>query len=104
MHNNKYAETVDKIKAPEGAVENALETARNYEAVGVRSAAAKAASAKRTVRKRKVFRYAVAAVLALAVALGAILGPGLFGKKADKKRKLYNGMIKCDLFQYGLKK
>jgi putative N6-adenine-specific DNA methylase len=24
----------------------------------------------------------------------------LFGKKADKKRKLYNGMIKCDLFQY----
>lgn len=25
-----------------------------------------------------------------------------FGKKADKKRKLYNGMIKCDLFMYGL--
>lgn len=24
----------------------------------------------------------------------------LFGKKADKKRKLYNGMIKCDLYQY----
>lgn len=24
-----------------------------------------------------------------------------FGKTADKKRKLYNGMIKCDLFQYG---
>ena len=24
-----------------------------------------------------------------------------FGRKADKKRKLYNGMIKCDLFQYG---
>ena len=23
-----------------------------------------------------------------------------FGKAADKKRKLYNGMIKCDLFQY----
>ena len=23
-----------------------------------------------------------------------------FGKKADKKRKLYNGMLKCDLFQY----
>lgn len=23
-----------------------------------------------------------------------------FGKSADKKRKLYNGMIKCDLFQY----
>lgn len=23
-----------------------------------------------------------------------------FGKKADKKRKLYNGMIKCNLFQY----
>ena len=23
-----------------------------------------------------------------------------FGKMADKKRKLYNGMIKCDLFQY----
>ncbi len=23
-----------------------------------------------------------------------------FGKRADKKRKLYNGMLKCDLFQY----
>ena len=23
-----------------------------------------------------------------------------FGKAADKKRKLYNGMLKCDLFQY----
>lgn len=23
-----------------------------------------------------------------------------FGRQADKKRKLYNGMIKCDLFQY----
>ena len=23
-----------------------------------------------------------------------------FGKEADKKRKLYNGMIKCDLFMY----
>ena len=26
-----------------------------------------------------------------------------FGRTADKKRKLYNGMIKCDLFCYGLK-
>ena len=25
-----------------------------------------------------------------------------FGQKADKKRKLYNGMLKCDLFMYGL--
>ena len=24
-----------------------------------------------------------------------------FGRPADKKRKLYNGMLKCDLFQYG---
>lgn len=24
-----------------------------------------------------------------------------FGQQADKKRKLYNGMLKCDLFQYG---
>ena len=23
-----------------------------------------------------------------------------FGRKADKKRKLYNGMIKCNLYQY----
>jgi putative N6-adenine-specific DNA methylase len=23
-----------------------------------------------------------------------------FGRKADKKRKLYNGMIKCQLFMY----
>ena len=27
-----------------------------------------------------------------------------FGKTADKKRKLYNGMLKCDLFLYGIKK
>jgi len=27
-----------------------------------------------------------------------------FGKSSDKKRKLYNGMIKCDLFQYRGKK
>lgn len=27
-----------------------------------------------------------------------------FGRTADKKRKLYNGMLKCDLFQYGAKK
>ena len=26
-----------------------------------------------------------------------------FGRQADKKRKLYNGMIKCDLFMYGVK-
>ena len=25
-----------------------------------------------------------------------------FGRQADKKRKLYNGMLKCDLFMYGL--
>ena len=25
-----------------------------------------------------------------------------FGRPADKKRKLYNGMLKCDLFMYGL--
>ena len=24
-----------------------------------------------------------------------------FGRPAAKKRKLYNGMIKCDLFMYG---
>ena len=24
-----------------------------------------------------------------------------FGKKADRRRKLYNGMIKCDAFMYG---
>ena len=27
-----------------------------------------------------------------------------FGKMADKKRKLYNGMLKCDLFMYGTKR
>lgn len=26
-----------------------------------------------------------------------------FGRQADKKRKLYNGMLKCDLFMYGVK-
>ena len=26
-----------------------------------------------------------------------------FGRPADKKRKLYNGMIKCDVFMYGSK-
>ena len=25
-----------------------------------------------------------------------------FGRQADRKRKLYNGMLKCDLFQYGV--
>ena len=25
---------------------------------------------------------------------------GLFGRRADKKRKIYNGMIKCNLYQY----
>ena len=24
-----------------------------------------------------------------------------FGRPADKKRKLYNGMLKCDVFLYG---
>ena len=27
-----------------------------------------------------------------------------FGRTADKKRKLYNGMLKCDLFLYGTKR
>ena len=27
-----------------------------------------------------------------------------FGRTAEKKRKLYNGMLKCDLFQYGINK
>ena len=27
-----------------------------------------------------------------------------FGKVADKKRKLYNGMLKCDVFLYHGKK
>ena len=27
-----------------------------------------------------------------------------FGRSADKKRKLYNGMLKCELFQYGVKR
>ena len=25
----------------------------------------------------------------------------IFGSPADRRRKLYNGMIKCDLFLYG---
>ena len=29
-------------------------------------------------------------------------GDRTFGKNADRKRKLYNGMIKCDLFMYYL--
>ena len=24
----------------------------------------------------------------------------LFGRKADKRRKLYNGMMKCELYQF----
>ena len=27
-----------------------------------------------------------------------------FGRQAEKKRKLYHGMLKCDLFQYGVKR
>ena len=83
MRNNRYTETVDKIKAPEGAVENALKAAQNYEAGSVRSAAVKAAPTKRTASRRPAFRYAVAAVLALVVALGTILGPSLFGGKGS---------------------
>ena len=35
----------------------------------------------------------------------AIISPhehfeSLYGKKADKRRKLYNGMIKCQLYMY----
>ena len=26
-----------------------------------------------------------------------------FGRRADRKRKLYNGMLRCDLFMYGVK-
>ena len=26
-----------------------------------------------------------------------------FGARAEKKRKLYNGMLKCDLFMYGVR-
>ncbi len=82
MRNNRYTETVDKIKAPEGAVENALEAARNHETESVVRTAANAAPAKKAVSRRlAAVRYAVAAALALVVALGAILGPNLFGKK-----------------------
>jgi len=28
----------------------------------------------------------------------------LFGRKADKRRKLYNGMIKCNLYMYFAKR
>ena len=31
----------------------------------------------------------------------AQLCQNFFGRPADKKRKLYNGMIKCDAFMYG---
>ena len=82
MHNNRYTQAADGIKAPESAVEKALETARVYEAEKLSRPAADARPAKRDVSKRKVFRYAAAAVLALAILLGAVIGPGLFGGKA----------------------
>ena len=80
MHDNRYTQTVDKIKAPEGAVEKALEMAVNHSAEGRRSGNVR--SAKSVVSRKKNVRWAVAAVLALVVALGAVLGPGLFGGKA----------------------
>ena len=80
MHDNRYTQTVDKIKAPESAVEKALETAAKYGTEGRRSANVRSAGS--VVSRRKTIRWAVAAVLALVVALGAVLGPGLFGGKA----------------------
>ena len=80
MHDNRYTQTVDKIKAPKGAVEKALEMAVNHSAEGRHSGNVR--SAKSVVSRKKNVRWAIAAVLALVVALGAVLGPGLFGGKA----------------------
>ena len=75
MHNNRYTQAVDGIKAPELAVERAVKAAE------ARGTAKDNRSEKRNPGGRKVIRYAVAAVLVFALALGAFIGPGLFGGK-----------------------
>ncbi len=75
MHNNRYTQAVDGIKAPELAVERAVKAAE------ARGTAKDNRSEKRNPSGRKVIRYAVAAVLVFALALGAFIGPGLFGEK-----------------------
>ena len=82
MHNNRYTQTLNNIKAPEGAVEKALEMAANHSAEEVRSVNVR--SAGRTVSRRKITRWVVAAVLALAVALGALFAPSLLSGKAGR--------------------
>ncbi len=80
MHDNRYTQMVSKIKAPESAVEKALETAVNRSAEERRSV--NVHFAKSGVSRWKTVRLAVAAVLALVIVLGAILAPGLFGGRA----------------------
>ena len=82
MHNNRYTQTVDRIKAPESAVEKALEAAADRSTEGKRGANIR--SAKSFFGRRKTVRWAVAAVFALIVALGAVFGSGLIGGKAGR--------------------
>ena len=69
MRKNRYTQAVDGLTAPESAVEQMLETARDFN------------RPRKVMNKRKVTRYAVAAALALVILLGAVIGPGLFGGK-----------------------
>ena len=38
--------------------------------------------------------------IAIALLVGLLLGKALFGKKAAKRRKIYNGMIPCQIYMY----
>ena len=47
---------------------------------------------------------AILLLLSVAAPLGAQnRREALLGARADKRRKLYNGMIKCDLYMFGMK-
>ena len=81
MRNNRYTQAIDDIKAPETSVAKMLETVRNYEAAEDHTVRTDRRPSKRAANRR-IVRIAVAAVLAIAVALGAGFAPRLFGGKA----------------------
>lgn len=71
MHNNRYTQAVQNIKAPEGAVEKMLGTARNIE------------KKEKVINMKKWIKGAVAASLAIAVTAGSVIGFNLLGNKND---------------------
>ena len=67
MRENLYTQTVNKITAPEGAVEKMLETAESFE------------KKEKVMHINNWIKGAVAASLAVAVSAGALVGFNPFG-------------------------